>query len=110
VSVYHQGHFFRLHQDRTDGPAASRRYGVIYYFDFPPRRFHGGELVLYDVDQESQLPTASFTTIEPTANMLAVIPAGAWHEVLPIVCQSDDWYAGRFTLSGWIHDEDDPVG
>lgn len=109
VSVYHAGHFFRLHQDRTDGPAASRRLGFIYYFDFPPRRFRGGELVLYDVDLATELPTTSFTTLAAEANRLAFIPAGAWHEVLPIVCDSDDWFAGRFTLSGWIHDEDHPA-
>ena len=106
ISVYHHGHFFGLHHDDNTGPAASRRFGFIYYFEYPPRRFSGGELILFDRDPDSLLPTASFTNVAPAHNSLAIIPANTWHEVLPIHCPSDDWFAGRFTLSGWIHDED----
>ncbi len=106
ISAYHHGHFFGLHHDDNTGPAASRRFGFIYYFEFPPKRFSGGELILFDRDPDSLLPTASFTNLAPDHNTLAIIPANTWHEVLPIHCPSDDWFAGRFTLSGWIHDDD----
>jgi len=106
ISAYHHGHFFGLHHDDNVGAAASRRFGFIYYFEFPPRRFSGGELILFDRDPDSLLPTASFTNLAPVHNTLVIIPANTWHEVLPIHCPSEDWLAGRFTLSGWIHDDD----
>ena len=106
ISAYHHGHFFGLHHDDNAGAAASRRFGFIYYFEFPPKRFSGGELILFDRDPDSLLPTASFTNLAPDHNILVIIPANTWHAVLPIHCPSEDWFAGRFTLSGWIHDDD----
>jgi Rps23 Pro-64 3,4-dihydroxylase Tpa1-like proline 4-hydroxylase len=104
ITTYGDGHFFRLHQDRATGIAASRRFGFIYYFNFEPKRFSGGELLLYDRDPDTLYPTATFTTIHPVCNTLAIIPANCWHEVLPIACD-DEFLAGRFTLSGWVHDQ-----
>jgi Rps23 Pro-64 3,4-dihydroxylase Tpa1-like proline 4-hydroxylase len=105
LTAWHDGCFFHLHQDRATGPAATRRLGFLYYFDFPPRRFHGGELLLYDRDPDSLWPRPSFTNIPPHNNALAVIPSHCWHEVLPVRIEDrEDWYAGRFTFSGWFHD------
>jgi Rps23 Pro-64 3,4-dihydroxylase Tpa1-like proline 4-hydroxylase len=103
-SAWHDGCFFRLHQDQATGIAATRRLGFLYYFRFPPPRFRGGELLLYDRDPDTLWPRPSFTAIPPEDNLLAVIPANAWHEVLPVRVESDDWYAARFTYGGWIHD------
>jgi Rps23 Pro-64 3,4-dihydroxylase Tpa1-like proline 4-hydroxylase len=105
ISAYHDGHFFHLHQDRSTGVAATRVLGFLFYFDFPPRRFHGGELLVYDRDPDTLMPVPVFTTLPPEGNSLVVVPANCWHEVLPIVCKSEDWFAARFTYSGWIHDE-----
>jgi hypothetical protein len=105
LNAYHDGHFFHIHQDKSTGVAATRRLGFVYYFEFEPRRFRGGELLLYDRDVDTLYPAPSFTTIMPKHNMLIVIPAICWHEVLPIRMTDDDWFAARFTYSGWIHDE-----
>ncbi|MDF1665103.1 MAG: 2OG-Fe(II) oxygenase [Planctomycetota bacterium] len=105
LSAYHNGHFFNVHQDKSTGVAATRRLGFIYYFEFAPRRYKGGELLLYDRDPDTMLPTPSFTTLIPQHNSLVILPATTWHEVLPIRIETDDWFAARFTYSGWIHDE-----
>lgn len=105
ISAYHDGHFFHLHQDRSTGVAATRVLGFLYYFEFPPRRYHGGELLLYDRDPDTLMPVPVFTTLIPENNTLVVVPANCWHEVLPVVCPDGDWFAARFTYSGWIHDE-----
>ena len=89
---------------RATGPAATRRMGFLLYFDFPPRRFTGGELLLYDLDPDTLWPVPRFTNLPPETNSLVVLPANCWHEVLPVRCPGDDWTAGRFTYSGWIHD------
>jgi len=106
VTAWHDGCFFRLHQDEATGAAATRRAGFLYYFDFPPRRFTGGELLLYDRHPDTLWPLPSFTNLRPETDTLLVIPANAWHEVLPVRCPDPDWRAGRFTFSGWIHDGD----
>ena len=105
ISTYGDGHFFRLHQDKATGVAASRRFGFIYYFDFAPTRFTGGELLLYDRDPDTLYPAPSFTNVSPTCNTLVIIPANCWHEVLPVQAPDGDFHAGRFTLSGWFHDK-----
>jgi len=104
LSAYHDGSFFQLHQDRATGVAATRKMGFLYYFDFPPRRFTGGELLLYDLDPDTLFPVPRFTNLPPEGNSLVVLPAHCWHEVLPVRCPGADWTAGRFTYSGWIHD------
>ena len=106
VTAWHDGCFFRLHQDEATGAAATRRAGFLYYFDFPPRRFAGGELLLYDRNPDTLWPLPSFTNLPPETDTLVVIPANAWHEVLPVRCPDPDWRAARFTFSGWIHDGD----
>lgn len=105
LNAYHNGHFFNVHQDKSTGVAATRRLGFIYYFEFAPKRYKGGELLLYDRDPDTMLPTPSFTTLIPQHNSLVILPATTWHEVLPIRIETDDWFAARFTYSGWIHDE-----
>lgn len=105
LSAYHDGHFFHVHQDKSTGVAATRRLGFIYYFEFAPKRYKGGELLLYDRDPDTLLPSPSFTTLIPQHNSLVLLPANTWHEVLPIRIESEDWFAARFTYSGWIHDE-----
>lgn len=103
-NVYHHGDFFKIHQDLTGGMAETRKLAFIYYFAFPPKRFQGGELVLYDRDPDFLGPMPSFTSILPEHNSLIIFPATVLHEVLPVVCESADWFAGRFTFTGWIHD------
>lgn len=112
-NAFHDGGFFCLHQDVTGGVALSRKLAFLLYLSFPPKRFWGGELLIYDRDPATFYPSTSFTTIEPESNRLVIMPANCWHEVLPVRTDSDDWEAARFTVSGWIHDKrfkDHPAG
>jgi len=105
VNAFRDGGFFSIHQDQTGGLAQTRRLAFLYYLHFPPRRFSGGELLLYDRVAGSRYPAPTFTNIEPEHNSLVVIPADCWHEVLPVRLEVDDFFASRFTYNGWIHDE-----
>ena len=96
----HDG-FFGPHVDRGPG-VETRVMGFIFYFYFPPRRFSGGGLAIYDRDLRRGGPAVSGTTVLPQQNQLLLLPSDCWHEVLPIDCPGDAWDAGRFTFSGWI--------
>jgi len=96
----HDG-FFGPHVDRGPG-TETRVMGFIFYFYFPPKRFHGGGLAIYDRDLRRGGPALSATTVLPLQNQLLLLPSDCWHEVLPVDCPGDAWEAGRFTFSGWI--------
>lgn len=102
LTYYGDGSFFRPHIDRGPG-VESRVFGFIYYFYFPPRRFNGGGLAIYDWDLEKGEAAANCTTLIPEMNQLVVLSSHCWHEVLPVRCATSDWDAGRFTLNGWIN-------
>ncbi|HEY6358985.1 MAG TPA: 2OG-Fe(II) oxygenase, partial [Vicinamibacterales bacterium] len=93
--------FFGPHRDRGPG-AETRVLGFVYYFYFPPKRFTGGGLAIYDSDVRRRGVSATSTTIIPEQNQLLLLTSDCWHEVLPVRCPSDQWDAGRFTFSGWI--------
>lgn len=98
---YGDGDFFSAHADRVAG-APERVVAFIYYFYFPPKRFEGGELMIYDWNMEEGGPASTGTAIAPDLNQLVILPAHSWHEVLPVRCVSHEWEAARFTLHGWI--------
>ncbi len=101
LTHYGDGSYFRRHIDRGPG-AESRVFGFVYYFHFPPKRFEGGGLAIYDWDLETGEAAATCTTVVPEQNQLLVLSSHCWHEVLPVRCESGEWDAGRFTLNGWI--------
>lgn len=98
---YGDGDFFSAHNDRG-GESPQRVLAWIWYFWFPPRRFEGGELFLYDWDADRGGPSSGGTAVRPQLNQLVVLPAHSWHEILPVRCPDPAWEAARFTLHGWI--------
>jgi hypothetical protein len=101
IVQYGDGGFFGPHRDRGPG-ADTRVLGFVYYFYFPPKRFTGGGLAIYDSDVRGRGVSATSTTIIPEQNQLLLLTSDCWHEVLPVRCPPDQWDAGRFTFSGWI--------
>ena len=103
VTAHPAGGFYDMHRDNTESRHASRKLTFVYYFHREPKRFSGGDLLLYDTDLEagSCSPTA-FSRIEPLRNSLVVFPSGYYHEVTPVECATDDFGDGRFTVNGWI--------
>lgn len=101
ITRYGDGSYFRPHVDRGPG-VEDRLLGFIWYFWFPPRRFEGGELAVYDREADTGARAATCTVLAPRYNDVAVIPADCWHEVLHVSCPGDDFESARFTVNGWI--------
>ena len=109
VAMYLGGGFYKPHRDNTEEGNCPRMLNYIYYFHRLPRRFAGGDLLLYDTDLETRRATAAaFTRIDPLHNSLVFFPSGAFHEVLPVECETRDFLDGRFAVNGWIrpHEKD----
>jgi hypothetical protein len=102
LTYYGHGSSHGPHVDQ--GPGFQKRmWGFMYHFHFPPQRFTGGEVALYDRDLETGGPAPSCTLLSPEHNSLVFVSSNCWHEVLSTDCKSQDWNAGRFALHGWIY-------
>jgi Rps23 Pro-64 3,4-dihydroxylase Tpa1-like proline 4-hydroxylase len=95
------GHRFRRHIDTVTGERRALAEGVrvlslVYYLHRTPRRFTGGELVMY--------PLAGETTqvIEPRHDRLVAFPSIAPHEVMPTSLPGNDFADARFALVFWM--------
>ncbi|MGB3471866.1 MAG: 2OG-Fe(II) oxygenase [Erythrobacter sp.] len=92
------GALFSRHIDTTFGTAARFRViSAVYYYFFAPRRFSGGELELFSLDQTQSV------TVEPEDNMMVFFPSIFVHEVLPVSVPSRAFEAGRFSVNCWIN-------
>lgn len=107
ISRYGDGAFFAPHIDRGPG-ARTRVFGFIFYFWFPPQRFEGGGLAIYDWHPDTRSRADTCTNLLPNYNELIIIPADCWHEVLPVKSKEKSWEAARFTLNGWISLAEEP--
>lgn len=103
VVAHGDGDFYRTHIDtRTGDPATRGRHirllSCVYYLNFEPPAFSGGELVLHKLGSAD--PAA---TIAPQHDRLAVFPSFIPHEVLPIACPSRRFEDSRFSINCWLH-------
>ena len=107
VTAYPTGGFFGPHTDSgysADSPNSTREISYAYYFHQEPRRFGGGDLLLYDTCPESEgFRCVAYSRIEPVRNTIVFFPSRCCHEVLPVTGRSDAFQDGRFTVNGWIH-------
>lgn len=103
LRAYHNGEYFRVHQDGGKG----RQISYTYFFHPEPQRFNGGELVLFDTDTESSTFNHSFTRIFPKRNSLFLFPSHFYHAVLPVETQDDDFMSARFVINGHIWEKKD---
>ena len=103
-TAHGDGCFFKPHADARPDSNSGRAISFVYYFFNRPKRFEGGDLLLFDGDADSGAPLpTSFTRILPEANSLVVFPSPRVHEVELVRSASPDLAAGRFTLNGWFH-------
>ena len=108
VTAHPAGGFYDVHRDNADSRFRSRKLTFVYYFHREPKRFSGGDLLLYDTDLETGSGSrTAFSRIEPLRNSLVVFPSGYYHEVTPVECATDDFGDGRFTVNGWIRSRDE---
>lgn len=98
LRAYHRGQYFRTHQDGGRG----RLINFVHFFYPEPKRFTGGDLVIFDTDTKSSTFNHSFTRIIPKHNHIVFFPSNYYHAVLPVDPQDDDFLSGRFVINGHI--------
>ena len=99
MRVYPAGGYYWAHQDAVK----NRKLSFVYFFHPEPRRFSGGDLLLYDADAETAAcPFKSFSRIVPLRNSIVFFPSWAWHQVAPVTCDTDDFGSGRFVVNGHL--------
>jgi len=110
LTAHGPGGFFVPHVDTGHPVAATRRISCVYYFHPTPRRYHGGELRLYDTWDTPTGTTgaASWTTVTPEDNSLVLFPSTAFHEVRPVHTESDAFADSRFAVTMWFHEGERP--
>lgn len=103
LTAYGSGGFYRTHRD-NDPRRGGCQLSFAYYCHREPKRFAGGDLLLYDTCfATDSYHAAAFSRLAPVHNSVVFFPAGYYHEVLPVCCESDAFDDARFTVNGWLH-------
>ena len=99
--VHGDGDFFGVHSDAEAGRWGQRLVSLVYYLHSRPRRFSGGDLLIYDrrIGGDTYNESA-FTRVIPDDNSLVVFPATAVHEVERLQMPDAPLAHGRFTIVG----------
>jgi len=103
MTVHRSGGFYKIHRDSSKEQSRSRRVTYVYYFHRLPKRFTGGDLLLYDTNVGNDTYAPAFTRIEALDNSVVFFPSIYYHQVTTVQCETDDFADGRFTLNGWFH-------
>ena len=98
-----------LDRNTQFGAYRSRKIAFVYFFHRRPRRFSGGDLLLYDTDVDADAyVSGAFSRIAPLRNSIVFFPSACWHQVTPAQYGTDDFEDGRWVVNGhvWRPDED----
>jgi SM-20-related protein len=104
ITASAHGDFFRKHMDNSHGVHRRRVLSYVYYFHRTPRRFAGGELLLYPTwNEDGRVVFATKArTITPTQNRIVFFPSSALHEIQTVRCPSGEFADSRLTVNGWV--------
>lgn len=103
ITRYSEAGHFNIHRD-SGSAVPERRLTFVYYFHHQPRRFRGGDLLLFDEpDHRPSSKLTEFTRIQPDDNSLILFPSDRLHAVMPVALSSDDLMDGRWTINGWLY-------
>ncbi len=97
------GGFFREHDDNSHANNRSRRLTFVYYFFLQPLNWHGGAL-RFSPTSDRRRPL----DVPPVENRLVFFNSALRHEVLPYSSDSGAFEGARFTVNGWVHQEQWP--
>ncbi|WP_298324096.1 2OG-Fe(II) oxygenase [Asticcacaulis sp.] len=106
ITRHLDGGFFRIHRDTglPGDPSASRTLTYVYYFQRTPRRFSGGDLLMFDHGADGRrAATLEFTRFHPEHDTLVFFPSHRLHAVAPVALDGDDPSDARWTVNGWLH-------
>lgn len=100
--AHRDGDYFRKHIDlfaaeRRRHATHDRIATLVYYLHMQPKRFEGGELVLYPVAGPSEP-----VRLAPEHDRLVAFPAYLPHEVEPITIAGDAFAHARFSINCWL--------
>ena len=95
LTSHNDGEYYKWHTDNGTRDTASRIITFVYYFYGQPRKFSGGELIIYQPDAEPAV-------IDPENDSIVFFRSHTRHEVKAVTCPSEQFEDGRFTLNGWI--------
>lgn len=108
VLLYSDGDFFRPHRDT--GSNNTRRVTFAYSLHQKPRRFRGGDLLLYDTyfvpgmgQGNQRFNPETYTRLGSEDNQLILFPSEFYHEVTPVSGLGDNIRDARFVINGWFH-------
>ena len=95
LTSHNDGEYYKWHTDNGTRDTAARVITFVYYFYGQPKKFSGGELVIYQPDAEPAV-------IDPQNDSIVFFRSHTRHEVRTVACPSEQFEDGRFTLNGWI--------
>jgi SM-20-related protein len=96
------GGFGRMHQDVGFGA----RLIYLYYFHTHPKKFTGGDLLIYDQQVNDNLPVHdSFTTLRHMDNSLIIFEPHYFHEVTKVKALENplNRIDSRLSVCGFVH-------
>lgn len=104
LTAHNNGHYFRLHRDRTSYVHNTRTLTCVYYFHTTPKPYTGGSLRLYASKGagDSARPGPLVLDYSPRHNSLIMFSSDTFHEVTQVSCRSKSLSHSRFTLNGWV--------
>jgi hypothetical protein len=104
MAVHQDGGFFCAHTDNGREGVAGRRITCVYYLHAKPRRFSGGELLIYDTETRDGGPVraGNHVRIEPADNTAVFFPSSLLHEVRPVHRETDTFGDSRFSVNVWF--------
>jgi Rps23 Pro-64 3,4-dihydroxylase Tpa1-like proline 4-hydroxylase len=95
LTSHNDGEYYKWHTDNGTRDTATRVITFVYYFYGQPKKFSGGELIIYQ-------PDAGPAVIDPQNDSIVFFRSLTRHEVRAVTCPSEQFEDGRFTLNGWI--------
>ena len=103
MRVYLDGGFYRPHRDAVSDSYSKRKLSFVYFFNREPRRFSGGDLLLYDCDTDTGACfLGGMSRFIPLRNSIVFFPCNCWHQVVPVQCATDDLGDGRWAVNGHV--------
>lgn len=101
LTISRGGDYFKRHDDSGCDSTATRRLSWVYYAHPNPRRFDGGELVIYNARPVAGAKGGAYA-VQPEGDLLIVFPSSCSHEVRPVRAYGPDVDDARVTLNGWV--------